>query len=115
MAVESFEPAELHPVESVTHLYRVTFWHRQTPPAGSGIAPDQMGWAATICDVTAEDVHEVIAWADEEAGDGRIYTLYVRLEEGCAPGRDVLVHVAGADPTHNRAFDDGFYRQHPLR
>jgi hypothetical protein len=115
MAIKFLSPAELHPVEAWTHLYRVGFWRQQAPPPDSNIPPEQAGWGVELWDLSAEDVHEVIAWADEHAGPDRIYTLYIRLEGRHRSGEDLLVHIAGADPTHNPAFADEFYRQHPLR
>jgi len=88
MAIELVAPAEVHPAEAWTHLYRVGFWRQQTPPPGSDIPPEQMGWGVELWDLRAEDVHEVIAWADAKAGADRIYTLYVRLEDGHGPGED---------------------------
>jgi hypothetical protein len=85
------------------------------PPDGSDIPPEQMAWGVEWWDLAAEDVHEVIAWADQKAGPDLIYTLYVRIADGTGSGSDLLVHIAGANPTHNPLFVDGFLRQHPLR
>jgi hypothetical protein len=63
----------------------------------------------------AEDVHEVIEWADTKAGAELIYTLYVRFTEPHPPRREWLIRIAGADPTTNPDYDDGFHRQHPIR
>jgi hypothetical protein len=113
MAIEFVPPPHPSPIETWTHLYRVGFWVRQTPPAGTDISPEDMGWSVELHDLRAEDVHEVIAWADDKVGPDRIYTLYIRLEDGHAPGKDLLVQIAGADPTRNPPFADGFERQHP--
>ncbi|HEU0305013.1 MAG TPA: hypothetical protein VFR32_10590 [Gaiellaceae bacterium] len=114
MAVEPFEPTELHPVETHTHVYRVGFWWQQQ--AEPNIPPEQASWGVELWDLRAEDVHEVIAWAEAKADAGEMtYTLYVRLEDGHAPGEDLLVQIAGADPTRNPPFSDGFHRRHPLR
>jgi hypothetical protein len=115
MAIERVAPHELHPIETWTHLYRVGFWTQQTPPSGTDIAPEDMGWSVELHDLRAEDVHEVIAWADDKARADQIYTLYIRLVDGHGPGKDLLVQVAGADPARNPPFADGFHRQHPLR
>jgi hypothetical protein len=115
MAIEFIAPPEPHPIETWTHLYRVGFWSRQTPGPGSDVPPEEAVWGVEVWDLRAEDVHEVLARADDKAGADRIYTLYIRLLDGHAPGRDLLVQIAGADPTRNPPFADGFYRQHPLR
>jgi hypothetical protein len=114
MTVKPIAPEELHPIETWTHLYRVGFWKQQTPPPQSGTRPEDAAWGVELWDLRAEDVHEVIAWADEKAGPDQIYTLYIRLENGHAPGEDLLVQIAGADPTRNPPFTDEFRRQHPL-
>jgi hypothetical protein len=89
--------------------YRVVFWQHQLPPAGSGIAPEEMGWSETTVDLAnAEDVQEAIEWADANIdrvldGDGgdphgeRRYVLYVKV-----PGEDRYLHIAGWDPTRSR-------------
>jgi hypothetical protein len=112
MTIEPFVATQYHPVESWTHLYRVGFWWQQHPD----LPPEESSWGVEVWDLSAEDVHEVIAWADEKAGlEQRIYTLYVRVEDGHRPGEDLLVQIAGADPTRNPPGYDDFYRQHPLR
>src|SRR4051794_8054762 len=110
MTIEPFSQGEPHPVEAETHLYRVVFWRQQTPD----VAPEQSAWSAQVWDLRAEDVHEVIARADEEALADQISTLDVRLQDGHGPRRDLLVQIAGADPTRDPSFD-GFHRQHPVR
>ena len=112
MAVEVVFPTERHPIEAWTHLYRVGFWSQQTPPSNSDVDPEQVSWSVELWDVHAEDVHEVIAWADEQAGEARTYTLYIRLEDR-RPGEDMLVQIAGVDPTRNPPFADGFRERHP--
>src|SRR4051794_23537622 len=50
--------------------YRVVFWQQQLPSEGSGIPPEQVGWAELTFDlVGAEDVQEAIAWAESNIGD----------------------------------------------
>lgn len=108
MAVEPFEPDQLHPVEAYTHLYRVGFWWKQEPPSES--------WGVEVWDVRAEDVHEVIEWAEAKAEEKAMtYTLFARVEDGQAPGEDLLVLIAGVEPTRYPPFSDGFSRRHPLR
>ena len=56
----------------------------------------------------AEDVHQVISWAEEE-GHRRsaMYTLYAVTS---GPEREVLAWLAGVDPTSN---GPNFERRHP--
>ena len=54
-------------------------------------------------------------WADAKAGAELIYTLYVRFMDPAPPGREWMIRIAGADPTTNPDFDDGFHRKHPVR
>ena len=81
------------------HEYRVVFWRI----AGSG-------WAADENDISgADDVHQVIQWADAQAVErGGTYTLYVKLDRGDQHG---LVWLAGVDPTV--ASRPNYSRQHP--
>jgi hypothetical protein len=68
-------------------------------------------WAAAEhCVHEAEDVHEVIAWADEEARRrSAMYTLYAVVTLGDEGG---LVWLAGVDPTKTLA-GPNFERRHP--
>jgi hypothetical protein len=95
-------------------LYRVSFWQQQTPPPGSHVRPEDAGWSEEYWDISAEDVHEVIAWADEKAGSERTYTLYVRLDDdGRWADQSLFIQIAGANPTRDPTFTDGFERKHP--
>jgi len=95
-------------------LYRVSFWQQQTPPPGSQVRPEDAGWSEEYWDISAEDVHEVIAWADEKAGSERTYTLYIRLDDdGRWADESLFVQIAGANPTRDPTFTDGFERKHP--
>jgi hypothetical protein len=73
-----------------------------------------MGFGVEWWDLRAEDVHEVIEWADAKADTEQIYTLFVRFIDPYPPGREWIVRIAGADPTTNPDFDDGFHRHPPL-
>jgi hypothetical protein len=66
-----------------TRDYRVVFWR---------------GGSADERDLSdAEDVHDVIRWADGEAATrGATYTLFAKVDRGDDPG---LVWLAGVDPT----------------
>lgn len=68
-------------------------------------------WAAAEHRVgEAEDVHEVIGWADEEARRrSAMYTLYALVAIGEEEG---LVWLAGVDPTRGLA-GLNFERRHP--
>jgi hypothetical protein len=82
------------------HDFYVVYWRQpRIPepelPAGG---QEQIMWAAAEHYVSeAEDVHEVIAWADEEARRrSAMYTLYAVASIGVEEG---LVWLAGVDPT----------------
>lgn len=79
-----------------THAYRVVFWRQQIAPPG--IPQEHMMWVGAEHDVAgAEDVHEVIAWADAEAQQRQsTYTLYAMVDRDDDRG---LVWLAGVDPT----------------
>jgi hypothetical protein len=116
MTLQFLPPPEPRPVETWTHLYRVSFWQQQTPPPGSHVRPEDAGWSEEYWDISAEDVHEVIAWADEKAGSERTYTLYIRLDDdGRWADQSFFIQIAGANPTRNPTFSDGFERKHPTR
>ena len=68
-------------------------------------------WAAAEHYVSeAEDVHAVIAWAEEEARTrSAMYTLYAVAAVG---DQDGLVWLAGVDPTRGIA-GPNFERRHP--
>jgi hypothetical protein len=72
---------------------------------------EQVMWAAAEhCVLEAEDVHAVIAWADEEARRrSAMYTLYAVATIGVEEG---LVSLAGVDPTRGLA-GPNFEKRHP--
>jgi hypothetical protein len=75
-----------------SHDYRVVFWTEK---------PSEHIFAALEYDIVgAQDVHEVIEWAEREAGPDDCYTLFVKVEIPWSddPGRG-LVHIAGLDPS----------------
>ena len=83
------------------HDYYVVFWRQpliRDADRAAGATQDQIMWAASEhCVSDAEDVREVIEWADEEARRrSAIYTLYGVTSIGVEEG---LVWLAGADPT----------------
>jgi hypothetical protein len=110
MTIEFLPPPdhELHEVADGSHLYRVGFWRLNDPPSTSS-------WAVEWWDLRAEDVHQVIEWADAKADAEQIYTLYVRFTDPYPPEREWLIWIAGANPTRNQDYDNGFHRKHPLR
>jgi hypothetical protein len=95
-----------------TQDYYVVFWRQpliQESDMAAGATREQLMWAATEQYVReAEDVHQVISWAEEE-GHRRsaMYTLYAVIS---GPERDVLVWLAGVDPTTS---GPNFERRHP--
>ena len=83
----------------------------QESDIAAGATQEQMMWAASEhCVSEAEDVHQVISWAEEE-GQRRsaMYTLYgvtaIGVEEG-------LVWLATVDPTRGLR-GPNFERRHP--
>ena len=98
------------------------FWQHQLPPEGSGIAPEEMGWAELTIDLAdVQDVHQAIEWAEknidvelDKGGSGphgeRVYVLYAKAPQPYF-GTDWWVQIAGWDPT--RA-GDNLDRRHPL-
>ena len=68
-------------------------------------------WAAAEhCVSDAEDVHEVIAWADDEARRRKaMYMLYAVTTIGVEEG---LVWLAGVDPTRGLR-SPNFEKRHP--
>lgn len=109
MEVRPSDPREETRWGVLTHDYRVVFWKRQRAPAG--IPQEQMGWAADENEVVdAQDLHEVLEWADEEARSSRrIYTLYAYVDYVDEHG---WVWLAGFDPTSAEDAEN-FERQHP--
>jgi hypothetical protein len=76
-------------------VYRVYFWKRGTAPAGH--PPDRVGHIAFEYELSeCHNVREALAWADENAGSERSYTLYAAVAKGDSRG---LVRLFGVDPT----------------
>jgi hypothetical protein len=83
------------------HDYCVVFWRQplvRDSDRAAGATQDQIMWAASEhCVSEAEDVHEVIEWADQQARSrSAMYTLYGVTSVGVEEG---LVWFAGVDPT----------------
>jgi hypothetical protein len=76
-------------------VYRVYFWTR--PPAPPGIPPDRVMYQSNEFELTdAEDVSEVLSWAEANGEAGATFTVYAVVQ---AAGEKGLVRVAGRDPT----------------
>jgi hypothetical protein len=90
-----------------THDYRVVFWRQRR--ASAGIAQERIMWEASENDVLdAQDVHEVIEWAEAEARKrSSVYTIFAKVDSG---GRRELVWLAGINPVRPQS---NFGRQHP--
>jgi hypothetical protein len=75
-------------------VYRVDFWRRQDP--SPGIGPDSTGYEQDSYRIHgAKNVHEVRAWADENAGH-RQFVIWIEL----GPDDDrSIARVEGVDPT----------------
>jgi hypothetical protein len=97
--------------ESETQDYRVVFWHQQAPPDGH--TQEEMGYSELTYDVSgAEDVLEVVEWAETEAvREDSIYCIYAKLGPEVRDGGGLL-QVAGVDPTRDPRFT-GFRRRLP--
>ena len=95
------------------HDFYVVFWRQPRIPESELPAGGQemVMWAAAEHYVSeAEDVHAVIAWAEEEARNrSAMYTLYAVAAIGDEEG---LVWLAGVDPTRGVA-GPNFERRHP--
>jgi hypothetical protein len=93
--MELVAPPSEEPGAIATRAYRVVFWQHQHPKADS--------WSAYIFDFDgAEDVHEVIEWAESHfdehtnpaASPRRGYVLYAHV-----PDETWMLQLAGVDPT----------------
>ncbi len=93
--------------------YYVVFWRQPRIAESdlvSGATQERVMWAAAEQYVReAADVHEVIAWAEDE-GHSRsaMYTLYAVTSIG---DDELLIWLGGVDPTTNGA---NFERRHPV-
>lgn len=86
-----------------SHDYYVVFWTE---------VPSEHIFAALEYDVGgAQDVHEVIEWAESEAGPDDCYTLFVKFDTPYGRG---MAHISGLDPSV-RPEHMTFRRRHPLR
>ena len=84
--VQQIDPRDTD-TEITSPTYRVTFWERRTTQATE--TPAFSADEYEIAD--AQDVHELLRWADANAGD-RTYTAYVVVNK-------TLVRLSGQDPT----------------
>lgn len=71
--------------------YRVEFWDLEVLEDGSTI---DVGGSDEWILTSAEDVHEVLNWAEENA-NGRHFVLYARFRDGKSIG---LIRLAGQEP-----------------
>lgn len=83
--------------------YYVVFWRQPVmseSDLSAGATQESIMWAANEQYVReADDVHEVLSWAEEEGHKrSATYTLYAVT---LGPDREVLVWLAGVDPTTN--------------
>ena len=98
MKVTPVDPRDGSQESSPTHVYRVVFWQRPSPPPG--IAPDRLGWHEATFEVTdAADVLDVIDWAESEGRSRQaIYTLWAKAAPTLDQPGGRLIWLAGADP-----------------
>ena len=97
-----------------TTAYRVVLWEQ---PDLDGVSPDRIGWAEAAFDLTdVADVHEVIRWAEDQLASGagthtragqavrdREYVVYAKVQ---LAAEDILVQIAGWDPSRNPASEN---------
>ncbi|HET7648166.1 MAG TPA: hypothetical protein VFK17_06315 [Gaiellaceae bacterium] len=83
-------------------VYRVYFWKRPPLPASApdGVTEDRLVWTAFEYELTeCLNVREALAWADENAGHDRSYTLYAVSDRA---GERGLIRLFGIDPTKHK-------------
>jgi hypothetical protein len=85
--------------ETAPAAYRVYFWRRGTAP--SHVPSGKVGFVSTEYELRrAEDIAEVIAWANANRQPGQEYAIYATIERD-----DIgtwLVLLSGSDPTSSR-------------
>jgi hypothetical protein len=72
--------------EVASPAYRVYFWERETTHDDAGFRSDEYEIDG------AEDVREVLDWAEANSGGNRTFTAYVVIDK-------TLVLLSGHDPT----------------
>lgn len=85
MNVQPIDPRDTE-AEVTAPSYRVCFWERRTTHPDSGFAADEYGITG------AEDVNEVLDWAEANRGSNRTFTAYVVVDK-------TVVLLCGSDPT----------------
>jgi hypothetical protein len=76
--------------EDYNPVYRVYFWERGSNP---GIPDEFIGYTSYSYELSgAADIREVLAWAEENAGPKRTFTVYAILDR-CE------IRLLGSDPT----------------
>jgi hypothetical protein len=98
--------------EVESHDYQVVFWEQQGPPP-PGVKPEAMGYSELTYEVSgAEDVMEVIDWAEKEAiVENSTYCIYVKVPSMIS-SREWLLQIAGVNPTVDKKWTE-FRRRHP--
>ena len=82
--------------------YRVYFWKRPVleTPRPPGISEDRLIYTSYEYELTeCHNVREALAWADENVGPDRTYTLYATVMAG---EKRALIRVFGVDPTKHK-------------
>jgi hypothetical protein len=82
-------------IEDDHPVFRVYMWSQPFPNVH--VPPERVGWWNYAYELKECDVHEAIAWAQDNLAEGGQYTLYVcyRREDG----RLTAVRIAGTEPT----------------
>jgi hypothetical protein len=84
--------------------YRVYFWKRRAGSVPEGVPTERVGYSSREFELTGfHNIREVLAWADENAGSDRTYTLYAVVSRGEERG---LVRLYGVDPTRHKGDEE---------
>lgn len=76
-------------------VFRVYLWSQPFPNVH--VPPERVGWWNYSYELTGCDVHQAIAWAQDNLAEAGQYTLYVCYRrEG---GDLTAIRIAGKDPT----------------
>jgi hypothetical protein len=102
--MELIDPPSHESYDVPARSYRVTFWQKQVPPPDVAYDPEHMGWSAVHYDFgDAEDVHEVIEWAEAHFDANtspeseRGYVVGLWTPDGLL-AHPALIQLAGHDP-----------------
>lgn len=91
------EVRAVDPRSTTWELYDPVFWVTffRHDPAYAEMPAESVGYESEEWELTGGDVHDALAWAGEQAGPGRTWTLHVAGPSPEGPG---LIWLAGIDP-----------------